>query len=187
MQGESALQFFEKHAAAEDRMKALQGLHERVQLAWECEKVSRYSPGPVQNDEMLVRTFDQPTHYRDGKILPAAFTDIASRGLSCNRLNYTTVDESLTRSSHRVAAANVRSGSDRRTIAYATYSVDYLRDLTCYEGAQCRRALAVYDTAYEVDPSHADICLLVSDKQVERRLRSSLFTATTTALTLVDS
>lgn len=186
MSSESALEFFEQHVTAEVRLKELQAKSEVTQVAWEAEICSQHSPGPVQDDECLLRAFDQPTHYRDGEILPAAFTDVAVRGLSCNRLNYTTIENALARSSERVAHANARhriKAVERQTVAYATLSVAYLRSLMC--GAPLRRGLAVYDTGLEDDASHADVCLLVSGKQAERSLRSSLFAATRETLALI--
>lgn len=186
MSNESALEFFEQHSIADARLKELQTKPEATQVAWETETCSRHSPGPVQDEEYLIRAFDQPTHYRDGEILPAAFTDVAVRGLSCNRLNYTSIRDALARSLERVAQANARraiNGAERQMVAYATFSVAHLRSLTC--GDPPRRGLAVYDTGLEDDPSHADVCLLVSGKQAERSLRSSLFTATRETLTLI--
>ena len=186
MSSESALEFFEQHATAEARLTELQAKPEATQVAWEAGTCSHHSPGPVQDEECLVRAFDQPTHYRDGEILPAAFTDVAVRGLSCNRLNYTTIEAALARSSERVAQANARRGIDaaeRQTVAFATLSVAHLRSLMC--GAPPRRGLAVYDTGLEDDPSHADVCLLVSGKHAERSLRSSLFAATRETLALI--
>lgn len=186
MPSESALEFFEHHATAESRLTELQAKPEATQVTWETETCSDHSPGPVQDDECLVRAFDQPTHYRDGEILPSAFTDVAVRGLSCNRLNYTTIDAALARSRERVVLANARRGSnaaERETVAYATLSVAYLRGLLC--GAPPRRGLAVYDTGMQDDPSHADVCLLVAGKQAERSLRHSLFIATKETLALI--
>lgn len=186
MPSESALEFFEQYPIAEARLTELQAKPEATQVAWEAENCSRHSPGPLQDEEWLIRAFDQPIHYRDGEILPAAFTDVAVRGLSCNRLNYTSIEAALTRSSERVTQANARraiNGAERQTVAYATFSVAHLRSLMC--GDPPRRGLAVYDTGLEDDPSHADVCLLVSGKQAERSLRSSLFAATRETLTLI--
>lgn len=186
MPSESALEFFDQYPVAEARLTKLQAKPEATQVAWEAEACSCHSPGPVQDKEWLIRAFDQPIHYRDGKILPAAFTDVAVRGLSCNRLNYISIEAALTRSSKRVAQANAQrgiNGAERQTVAYATFSVAYLRSLMY--GDPPRRGLAVYDTGLEDDQSHADVCLLVSGKQAERSLRSSLFAATEKTLALI--
>ncbi len=186
MPSESARDFFGRHATAEERLTELQAQPEATQLVWETLSCSPHSPGPVKDEEQLIRAFDQPTHYRDGEILPAAFTDAAVRGLSCNRLAYTSVEAAMAQSGERVAAANIRRGAGidaRRTVAYATYSVAELRSLMF--GNAPRRGLGVYDTGLADDTSHADICLLIPGKQAERSLRSLFFAATRESLVLV--
>lgn len=187
MQHDSALEFFESHPNPKARLDELKTKPETTQVGWEKEACSRHSPRPVQDDEQLIRAFDQPTHYRDGDILPAAFTDAGVRGLSCNRLQYISIEDAVSQSLNRVEQANARPdkpGAERKMVAYAIFSVAHLRSLMC--GCPSRRGFGVYDTGLENDQSHADVCLLITDKQVERSLRSSLFAAAKQTLTLVE-
>jgi len=62
-----------------------------------CEQhsVSPYSPGIVQDEECLVRLIFSPTHFNEqtGKLKPFAFFDCKDKGLSVNRMQYTSVEE----------------------------------------------------------------------------------------------
>ncbi len=62
-----------------------------------CEQhsVSSYSPGVVQDEEYLVRLIFSPTHFNEqtGQLKLFAFFDCKDKGLSVNRMQYTSVAE----------------------------------------------------------------------------------------------
>ena len=62
-----------------------------------CEQqpVSSYSPGIVQDEEYLIRLIFSPTHFNEQtrQVKPFAFFDCKDKGLSVNRMQYTSVEE----------------------------------------------------------------------------------------------
>ena len=62
-----------------------------------CEtvSVSQYSPGVVEDNEILIRQIYSPIHIdkQTGKILPLAFLDVQDKGMSVNRKIYSSIEE----------------------------------------------------------------------------------------------
>jgi len=122
--------------------------------ACEQHSVSSHSPGVVQDDEYLVRLIFSPTHFNEqtGKLKPFAFFDCKDKGLSVNRMQYTSVEEL------KQTAAFISHG--RRMIGVV---VAKCADIRSIRDEEDERAFCVYDTATKNNQSHADICQAVAD------------------------
>lgn len=178
-------EFFSIHKGSADKCGELQKLDESVQLAWEAEPVSPESPGPVQPGEALCRTLDQPLQIKNGVLDPAAFDDVASRGLSVNRLVHLSLDAAMAQARQRLDERNrvnalTPKPKDTRTLAgYAIFDATELR--AEYHGAadgSQRRAFGIYDTADKSNESHADILVIAPGthaKQARRSLRERMY------------
>lgn len=123
-----------------------------------CEEgsVSPYSPGPVADEEVLVRAiFNRIYVDSEGALKPTYFQavirDFTVRGLSVNRREYVTEDDFLDRL--RGHASNKHG-----YLGFIAAKCGDLRSLF----SEGRRLLCVYDTATEIDCSHADVCQSVS-------------------------
>jgi hypothetical protein len=78
------LDFFKINASNADKCKLLQDNPQQA-LDWELAcSASEYSPGRVQDCEILHRQIFHPIHLDDetGKLKPAAFDDASNKGLS---------------------------------------------------------------------------------------------------------
>jgi hypothetical protein len=120
-----------------------------------CEQhsVSPHSPGVVQDEECLVRLIFSPTHFNEqtGKLKPFAFFDCKDKGLSVNRMQYTSVEEL------KQMAAFISHG--RKIIGVVVAKCADIRAVL----DEHERAFCVYDTATKNNQSHADICQAVAD------------------------
>jgi hypothetical protein len=170
-------QFFEQHAQTSEVCKALQMQAEADQLAWERQKASPHSPAPVDDEEFLCRQVVDPTHYDcvSGSIKPTFFDDASSRGASCHRLSYTSDSLVHQMTLARVHAYNttVSAAVERQAIGYAVMSAASIRSIRA--SSTGRRGVGIYDTAKPDDPSHADVCQLVSGKQDGKSIRAQLW------------
>jgi hypothetical protein len=144
-------------------------------LSWEKQTASPYSPGAIADGEQLCRYWINPVHYDEGtgKLKATAFEDAAHIGLSINRLPYTTLDQIRAIASDRVDQENHRraGGPQRRLVGYSLFHASLPRSVQTNDG---QRAFAVYDTANASDPSHGDVCQLVSNAQGARSARSQM-------------
>lgn len=147
---------------------ALQGLATDDERAvWERCSVSCHSPGPVHDDEMVVRVLDQPLHVGgDDMLKPSAFTDLESLGMSVQRLARCTLSEVLEHSRARTSAHRHRRAAEgladdgRQPVAMLKLKVRDLRELHTLHDKPPRRAVGVYDSAREgpaVEAAHADV------------------------------
>lgn len=170
-------EFFQANTENKECCKALQEIPLTEQLAWEAESASEFSPGPTSHDEVLCRHVVNPTHFDplNGTIKPNFFDDASAKGASVNRLNHTTIDAVRQNAQSRVDKTNESPPNTgaRELIGYTTITVAEVR--TVFSGDSSRRALGVYDTAKPDDPSHADICQLVSGKQQGKSVRAQLY------------
>ena len=137
----------------------------------QCEgtSVSQHSPGPVSNEEVLVRAIFRPGHVdARGHVTPMYFQDIikeyALRGMSLNRKD-------------RVTEAKLRgllrdhSSNTHNFMRFIAAKCGDLRRLRSDGGV---RAFCVYDTATAEDCSHADVCQSMEpDPDVTRGSRRS--------------
>ena len=165
-------EFFEKHADCDEKVKELQKLPEA--LAWEKISASPHSPGIVNPGEVLGRQVTHPTFYDENKqkIKPSWFDDATSRGMSTDRLAYTTTRDIADRAIARAAKWNTDNPTKppRTFHSIGKLAVDDVRSLT-FESTQ---AFAIYDTALKTNVAHADICLVAASKEA-RSLRVSLY------------
>lgn len=172
--------FFTAHAADGERCKALQKLDEATVLAWERESASEFSPGPVENNEVLYRQMLNPTHYDSvNNILKAtAFSDTSDKGGSVNRANFQTYEHAVQAAAARVAQINERKADGAKVelwkiIELSSQDIRGIRTLA-QPDLPSRQAFAIFDTALEDAPSHADICQVVSGSATGRSARSKL-------------
>jgi hypothetical protein len=170
---------FGKHGPA--FVQALQSLPSQDEkVAWEAKTVSSYSPGPVTDDEVLVRCCDQPLHLDVAGVLkPAAFSDVEDIGLSVNRAALVSSDAVLwAAADRRIENAQARRALDgkalqpRKAMALVKWTAATVRQGCSSDGA---RLCGAYDTGKADDLSHADIVALRADKQAARAARELLF------------
>ena len=126
----------------------------------ECEKysVSDHSPDLVQNDEFLIRTVYSPIQINQetGQVDPAFFrNDALKRGLSINRKLH--ISEADLRKQIECKIARDRNEGKKRDEFYRVV-VARCGDIRRLVSEDGERLFCVYDTAYEEDISHADIC-----------------------------
>ena len=116
-----------------------------------CEQgsVSDYSPGPVEDDEVLVRTiFQDSVVDSEGRPKPSFFRhDPTSRGFSVDRLRV--VDR-------QALVANKKE--DHRYTGYLRFIVAHGRDVRALRSDEDSRLFCIYDSATADNEAHADIC-----------------------------
>ena len=171
-------EFFDANVENAKLCKDLQQLPIETQVAWESESASEYSPGPVLDDERLIRYWLNPTHYdpSTGLLAPTALNDMAGFGLSVNREKYMALEGVLQQAQDRVENfnSNFPDKPVRSLVGFSTFSTHEIRAVMTANPQTVRRATAVYDTAMRDDISHADICQIASDAQGARSARSQL-------------
>lgn len=111
---------------------------------------SKYSPGIVENKELVCRICVDPIFWNSekGTPLPDAFFDISKKGMSVWREEHLKAGELEKLENDRV---NAKPG--RRKGGIVRCSVSALRE-GVMDG---QRAFCIYDTASEDTPAHADI------------------------------
>lgn len=180
----NCIKFFKENADNKERCKLLQEVSVDVQISWEAQSASEYSPGPVDDKEEVCRQVLNPTHFDpvNGTIRPTFFDDASDKGASVNRLNYKQVEVLRREAQCRVDKVNENPPSTgvRELIGYATVMVEDVRKI--FADNPPRRALGVFDTAKPDDESHADICQLVSGKRLGKSVRAQLFQIAKTRL-----
>lgn len=123
-----------------------------------CEEgsVSPYSPGRVTDDEALVRTIFNP-EFVDcrGHLKPTYFQavipDFTVRGLSVNRKGQVTEADLRDRLRHH-------QGNRHDYLGFIAARCGDLRSLLSGD----KRVFCVYDSATQLDASHADVCYSLS-------------------------
>lgn len=168
-------EFFTIHQDDPQKCKKLQDLEDHIPPHWETQGATPYSPGVVTNDEILIRQLFNPTHYDEAtrQPRPSAFDDVSNKGLSVNRLAYTTLQAILDKGHEKAKrdSANLLRGP-RELIGHCEFLTAHLRAI---KDEQNRQAMAVYDTAKSDDVSHADVCLVRKGKLVSRSIRHRLW------------
>ena len=130
------------------------------------------SPGPVENEEILLREIFNPYHIKDGNLLERAISldDLRKKGFSVHRKEYVTarfvkerIDECLSKQ---------RIGSQWKSEGVATIETLKVRQIYVED----KRAFVVIDTANENNYGHASIYAANpnSDKAHARELRMHL-------------
>jgi hypothetical protein len=165
--------FFTQYSTSGCLSRALQQIDETTLLVWEVASVTTCSPGAVAQSEYLARQVLDPAFFdaSTGEIKPTLFDDASSRGASVNRCSYATDLELHARGVSRAEEAAAHSTTPKTYIGFVRLRTSDVRAVF-FEG---RRAFAVYDTASPSDPSHADVCQLISGKRAGRSVRSRLF------------
>lgn len=164
------LEFFEAQAnAGPELVPNLVGTGKA--LAWLAQGLtaSRHSPGVVQGGEELFRSVK--THHVDplsNQIKPGAFEDLATRGLSVDRMSHRTLEEAVEAARDRMAEQNVKSGKTQELAGYVVVEAARLIAQT----ASDTQEIGVFDTALEENISHADVCALVGTKEGKKTLKS---------------
>jgi len=125
----------------------------------ESESVSVFSPSPVADNEILARQIFSPIHIdpETGKVTPAAFSDVANKGLSVSRLTYCP-EEEVDRKGDQKARVDTERG---RKKSYHGFIRGRCGDLRAIKKDDGQRLFCVYDTAFEHDAAHADACQAV--------------------------
>lgn len=160
------MEFFEENEGNSQKVKALIEIGQGDQ--WASLSASSHSPGPVGVDEFVARQVLHPVHWDDelSQVKLSVFDDLSNKGLSVSRLAHTS-EETL------LVAARARAATRERTfIGLLHLGVGELISLMrSVEGGSG----AVFDTALEQEPSHADVCQTLGDRGVARQIRQTLF------------
>ena len=125
----------------------------------ECEQVSvnDYSPGPVEDGEILIRTLYSSVHFdkQTNEIRPTAFDDVRRRGLSVDRKTHIAgrdlVAKTLDKIQRDVAAGKRRDDCWGLIVADA-------RSIRLLLAEERNRSFCIYDTATGDNRAHADVC-----------------------------
>ncbi|ARU23078.1 LysR family transcriptional regulator [Ralstonia solanacearum] len=168
--------FFESNAGNKEKVKALQKIEQR--FVWEKEqKASRLSPGTVQDDEIIYRQLHLPTHIdkETGELKPTAFDDICNKGLSSDRLGYTTKEDIIARGVARAEEFNKTCTVPEKIRSLLAVARLSAADIRSHKDGNTQ-LLGVYDTALKDNTAHCDVCLLVGDEKSKRSARAHLFT-----------
>lgn len=115
-----------------------------------CERssVSRYSPGPVGDSESPLTVVTSDKYMNEGKVDATLFQSRISNGISTDRKDHTNKAEYDRRAENLVA-----NSPNKTNCGSIEMSVSEIRKIYHQES----RAIAVYDTALEENPAHADI------------------------------
>lgn len=170
-------EFFEDPNNADAKCEKLRTSHAIFALQWEGDSASSYSPGPVADQERLVRTMFNPIHLDfDGgkvKLKPGALMDAKDKGLSVDRNSYTSLDDIKARGLAKVAKDNAAGKSNGQRSLGGLASVPCC-DIRAIQSADGVRWAAVYDTALPENNAHADICIIAKDVPSQRKAVSVL-------------
>lgn len=114
--------------------------------------MSEFSPGRVAASEQLARFVFSPIHVRkNGKVKPALFSHVCTKGCSVQRDSIATTEE---------IATFLRRFLDRNS--RCTWSGVLLASCADVRGILINdsnsRAVCVYDTAERGNPAHAEMC-----------------------------
>lgn len=132
----------------------------------------KISPGPVQDQEWLIRSLWNPDHIVDGVVQPAAIPieDLKRKGFSVNRLLHVT--QQLVENELAAAVARASNGKPRSAEGVALFTARRVRSFQ----EKNSQAFVVIDTGLTRNPGHASI--YVSDikmgKSEARRMREKL-------------
>jgi hypothetical protein len=124
-------------------------------IEWESETASRFSPGPVANNEKIRKALFQGKEIVDGILHRNAFLSLDGVGFSADRTSYTTDDECKTRFANMASA-------DHPLYGHIDVVVAGLRAKQCKkdENAENERAIAVYDTGIQENVAHAEAFMI---------------------------
>lgn len=129
---------------------------------WEecqCEQVqtTEFSPGPVLNEEILIRHIFSPLHFdqETRTLKPAAFADIWGVGFSVTRQAHSTLEQFKSLTAFLLGIKQQKN-PQAELVCLLSISVDTMRAMRC--SSDNGRLLCVYDTGSKSNPAHADLC-----------------------------
>lgn len=135
----------------------------------ECQSVSKFSPGVVSGGEYLHRFVFSPLHLHEGEVLPALFSDVRDKGLSCERgLSLDIERETHERGRKQAELYNETKPDDKPKRVYVgsvSANCGIVRALVMNN----HRLLAVYDTALEANVAHSDVFEIAGRTNSERK------------------
>lgn len=152
-----------------DKHKGLSG-HYKEALELETSPINELSPGVVVNDELIARQVHTPIHYDEdtNTLTPSALADVFNKGLSTDRLAYTTAEAFHAAGDAKVAADRKAKGTDQEYLGYVAAEVGLIRSLqdeTEHDPeTELKQVFGVYDSALPNWHTHADVLLLKSKK-----------------------
>ena len=115
----------------------------------ERESVSVHSPGPVADDEILVRSiFTERELDQEGRVKPVHFRqEPSTRGFSVDRVNRT-----------QLGSLKSSKRKDARHKGYLKFAAARSSDIRNLVNDDETRLFCIYDTATDENHAHADIC-----------------------------
>lgn len=149
----------------------------------QLEKVSVYSPGPVEDDELLARSLEFPNKFTDtGGLNEELFQDAFNKGASAQRIPQGWVKHAGdVHSRFEARAQSRRDGSDGRSpnpenLYVGVFHIEAGELRACKLDDDTLERVRVYDAANSPDdPLHADVIIddsgLTRPKRKELRLR----------------
>lgn len=145
------------------------------------------SPGPVQNQETLLRIIIDPDHITEGRIQPSAIQlrDLTQRGLSVHRREHTTRQE--VEGVAQALIGRATAGATRRLEGLASFTAGAVRSIRNQQGQnQEGQSFVVIDTAQAENRAHASIFLanIQTSPSLAREMREQLLNLMTHRLTL---
>ena len=156
-----------------EKKKANEAARVERLLQWEQERASQHSPGPVGSEELLRRAIRNEHDTAEGELLPLAFSDIEKLGLSTDRCEHADVLESRERAFKQARARH------KTPCGYVEIDTSFLRSLNVDSEDKTTqvRALAVFDTAVELNTSHAEVFCIhrYSNKRPHKAVMQDLF------------
>jgi hypothetical protein len=117
-----------------------------------CEKyrTSKYSPKPVDGNEILARFILTPIHFKKGKYLPSIFSQAGTDGCSIQR-------ESIARSGELAALLKTMIASGKQTWHGVLLAhCQSVRDIKVDD--RPARTVCVFDTGNKPNPAHGELC-----------------------------
>ena len=148
--------FFENEDIAQNKCKLLAENYDKT-IEWEKLSVSDFSPGVVDDLEIIARQIFTPIHVdENGEIKTAAFDDALNKGMSVNRLKYAS-ENNIHQSGELKAERDRQIRPDRQYIGFIKTEVSTIRSVH-----ECdKRVCAVFDTALKDTPHHSDVCIIL--------------------------
>lgn len=114
--------------------------------------MSRHSPRPVSESEVIVRFVFSPLHVtKKGDLKPSLFSQIATNGCSVQRDDVATNDELI-----NFVRSFLLAKSNRAWIGVVSSSCDAIRAISAPTGDNLR-AICVYDTGEPHNQAHAEM------------------------------
>ncbi|WP_126541261.1 hypothetical protein [Oharaeibacter diazotrophicus] len=125
--------------------------------------MSRYSPGVVMDEEMIIRLVVSPAdiHPTEDRIISSALSSAESFGLSTLRSRYATEVDIIETAEEVLARATKNSGSRRYLVGAFEAPVALFRRMDANK--KLTRVYGVYDTAMVNRRSHADVFMALSN------------------------